>query len=466
VSGAGRNDRTIYLPDILFPLAVGPENASLQAYANSQIHAVASPQSNPKNFAYPWRDTYCEERQWSMPLCPGKTGHQGVDIRASGPENKTFVAVAMDDAIVTSITKNTTVILRAKDYSCRYLHMDFDSIQAAGVQVGKQVKRGQPIGKVSNIMGQTPSTSIHLHFDCHKVINGTNVHLPVYSSLVHAYRKAWGLAPMNKGGELDVDPLREVSTGGTVPTPTGPVVIDSSLPKTFQTKNYGAITPQTEPNAWPDYIKTWPQLNTALQIRDKFGKIIPAFQSDESGIGVWWYWMVKRAGFGPAGSVSFEQIALKYSGAQQVDDDAVAPYVLAYSGTPDRPGLSSQYFGRFVPKSESMSLADKEVRWRIAQTLFHHEAGRKMPFDRTTFERGVGLGSAVLDGTSIPGSPGGTTPKPTGPVAGPTGSTEGPVCASAPGTMEIVVGRFTLRVAPGTDDASVARMVDLLDKRR
>lgn len=466
VSGSGRSDRTIYLPDILFPLAVGSDNAGLQAYANSQIHPIATPQSNPKNFSYPWRDTYCEERQWGMPLCPGKTGHQGVDIRASGPENKTYVAVAMDDAIVTAITRNTTVILRAKDYSCRYLHMDPDSIRAAGLEVNKQVKRGQPVGKVSNIMGQTPSTSIHLHFDCHKVVNGTNLHLPVYTSLVHAYRKAWRIAPMNNGAQLDVDPVREVSSGTIVPTPSGPSIVDSGLPKTFQTKNYGAITPQTEPKDWPTYIKTWPQLNLALEIRDKFGKIIPAFQTDEAGLGIWWYWIVKRAGFGSSGNVSFEQIATKYSGAQQGDDEAVVPYVRAYSGTPDRPGLSQQYFNRFVPKNESMSLADRDVRWQIAQTLFHHEAGRKMAFDRATFERGVALGNAVLEGTPIPVTPSGTTQPQPGPSAGSTGPADGQVYKYPPGMMEIVIGRFTLRIAPVADEASVAKIVDLLDKRR
>jgi len=34
-----------------------------------------------------------------------------------------------------------------------------------------------------------------------------------------------------------------------------------------------------------------------------------------------------------------------------------------------------------------------------------------------------------------------------------------------PGSAEIVIGRFTLRVAPGMDEATVGRLVDLLNKR-
>src|SRR5262245_9925265 len=71
VSGHGRTDRHIYVPNMGFPLQVGTRFNSQHAYANSQIHATASPQSNPANFAYPWHDTYCEERGWTMPLCPG-----------------------------------------------------------------------------------------------------------------------------------------------------------------------------------------------------------------------------------------------------------------------------------------------------------------------------------------------------------------------------------------------------------
>jgi hypothetical protein len=42
---------------------------------------------------------YCEERQWPMPLCPGKNGHQGVDIRPQTPDNATWPVLAADDGV-------------------------------------------------------------------------------------------------------------------------------------------------------------------------------------------------------------------------------------------------------------------------------------------------------------------------------------------------------------------------------
>src|SRR5262249_45013779 len=83
-----RNDRTIYFPDVIFPLAVGPTAGNAQAFANSQING-------PTPFQYPWHDTYCEKREWTMPLCPTGKGHQGVDISPSTKENVKWQAVAM-----------------------------------------------------------------------------------------------------------------------------------------------------------------------------------------------------------------------------------------------------------------------------------------------------------------------------------------------------------------------------------
>jgi hypothetical protein len=490
LSGSGRVDRHIYVPGMLFPLQVGPNFNNQHAFANSQIHG-------PETFAYPWRDTYCEEREWTMPLCPSGKGHQGDDIRPNQKIDKHWIAVAMDDAVVTNITHNTTVELRATDgkKTCRYLHMDFASIGEFGLTVNSTVRRGDPVGKVSNIMGGTPSTSIHLHFDCHQVINGRIVHVPVFTSLISAYRTAWGLDPANNNGELVFDPMRERSTGfsGSVGTTPG-TNPDPSQPKTWQSRNYGALTPQTEPPNWPQYIKTWPHLNLGLQIRDKFGKVIPAFFNDEAGIGIWWYWMVIRAGFGAQGKVSFEDIAFRYSGAMSRSDPAVDMYVSNYSGTSDNPGISRLYFSRFVPRTELLNLADMDTRWKIAQTIFQHEGGKPVPFDRATFERGIALGTSIIDphaggtapggiapgettpggtapGGTIPGGtapggtpgatlPGGTAPGGVGPVGIGSGS---PIC---PACIELVVNdKYVLRIGNQVDGPMLNRLLDLLDRR-
>ena len=125
VSGQGRaNDRTIYFPNIVFPLGAGPAINNAHAYANSQVHPISPPGNSAKNYVYPWHDTFCEERQWSMPLCPGKTGHQGVDIRPQSPQNATWPVFAVDDGVVTQLTTFTTVEIRSGSndpYRCRCL---------------------------------------------------------------------------------------------------------------------------------------------------------------------------------------------------------------------------------------------------------------------------------------------------------------------------------------------------------
>ncbi|MBQ0822678.1 M23 family metallopeptidase [Microvirga sp. HBU67558] len=470
--GAGReNDRTIYLPGLLFPLAAGPAFGNAHAYANSQIHPSGGPGNSEENYAYPWRDTYCEKRSWDMPLCPGKTGHQGLDIRPQRPERNAFPALAMDNGVVTSITSNTTVTIRSNaNYYCRYLHLDRDSITQAGLKVGAAIRRGDVVGKVSNIMGGIPNTTIHLHFDCHKTINGRTVRLPIYASVVAAYRRAWQLDPLDTGGSLGVDPIRELSIGAKVSLRSDSAA-DAKLPKSIRTKNFGAITPQTEPASWPLYIRRWPDLLPDVEIRDAFGKIIPAFASPEAGVGLWWYWIVQRAGFGAAGTVSFEKIAVKYSGASSPSEPVVAKYAGNYSGTAEKPGLSSLYFGRFVNRAEDLNLADAEVRWNIARTIFHYEAGRQDVVDRSTFDRGIQLANMILQkgfDAPLPGpvtDP--STPLPPGVQAPLAASGGSPVAGTAPSSgMEIVLGRYVIRVGQTVDSAALSRVLDVLESRR
>lgn len=137
-----------------------------------------------------------------------------MDIRPSTNENATWRAVAMDDGVVTTITNNTTVTIRSKrNFYCRYLHMNRQSITDAGLVVGKEIRKGDIVGKVSNIMGGIPDTTIHLHFDCYKNVNGEVVRFPVYTSLISAYRQAWGLPGLNSNGTLGSDQERELRAG-------------------------------------------------------------------------------------------------------------------------------------------------------------------------------------------------------------------------------------------------------------
>jgi murein DD-endopeptidase MepM/ murein hydrolase activator NlpD len=218
--GQGRTgDRRIYAPDMLFPLQVAKGQA---AYPNTQVYRPGGAhgrgrECDPRNYSMPWSDNYCEKRSWSMPLCPAGVGHQGQDIRPPTCKDAFWDVVAAEDGTITQVTQNTTIMLRGNSGTVyRYLHTHPATIR---VWPGQSVKRGEPLAKTSNFMGGTRSTTIHLHLDIKAAVrmNGAVrwAWVPVYTSLIHAFRKHLGLDPlMTARRELGVDPERELEAGG------------------------------------------------------------------------------------------------------------------------------------------------------------------------------------------------------------------------------------------------------------
>lgn len=189
-SGTGRRgDNYVYAPYIHFPIEKAP------AYINSQVYGIGGYLGTKgslcdlKNYQYPWHDNYCEKRGWSMPLCAGGKGHQGVDIRTATCEKNRYYTVAVEDGVITYIGTYTVKLRTKEGRTYRYLHMSPQSIL---VKRGQIVKRGQRLGLVSNNMGST-KTSIHLHFDMKQTIKVGNqsksVFVPLYSSLIEAYKR-------------------------------------------------------------------------------------------------------------------------------------------------------------------------------------------------------------------------------------------------------------------------------------
>jgi murein DD-endopeptidase MepM/ murein hydrolase activator NlpD len=255
-----KGDRTVYLPNIIFPLQLAPDQ---HPHMNSQIWGhggsgwngqggAGGSECDPINYdPMQQRDTYCEVRSWSMPMCPGGTGHQGQDIRPPTCKNNAWNVVAVVDGMITQVTSNTTVRLKGGDGTDYfYLHMHPQSIT---VKVGQTVKQGDVLGHVSSYMDGDPNgTTIHLHFQVRQTIRVDgkimSVYVPPFTSLIAAYRKAKGLDPgIGPDGNLIVDPQREI----TAPTTTSAQDTSSAPSGTAPPVTTPATTPPSTPPISP-----------------------------------------------------------------------------------------------------------------------------------------------------------------------------------------------------------------------
>lgn len=253
-AGRGRDDRYVYLPNMIFPLKLGD---GLFPHMNSQIWgyggggwngkgAAGGSENDPRNFdPLKQRDNYCEVRSWDMPLCPGGAGHQGQDIRPPSWKDNHWEAVAAEDGTIVNVTSNTTVQLKTADGTdYYYLHMHPKSIT---VKTGAKVKQGQVLGKVSRYMGGKIGTSLHLHLQVRQRIQvgskTVQVYVPTFPSLIAALRRAKGLDPgIGSDGNLLVDAGLEIGAPKPPPTPPAPEPAPAPTP---------APTPAPEPTPAP-----------------------------------------------------------------------------------------------------------------------------------------------------------------------------------------------------------------------
>lgn len=191
-SGEGLTDGTVYAPGMRFPMEEGPAYANSQVYGHGGSHAPPGGHGHcyKDNYAYPWRDNFCETRSWDMPLCPAGKGHQGQDIRPATCVKGVHWVVAAVDGTITHIGSYSVYLTAPDGTRFDYLHMS-----DVAVKEGDEVKRGQRIGKVSNEFGGTPTT-IHLHFNIMQNVAGIgDVFVPPYTSLVRSYQGLLGLLP-------------------------------------------------------------------------------------------------------------------------------------------------------------------------------------------------------------------------------------------------------------------------------
>ena len=231
---SGRVDYTTFA-SIRFPLADSP------AYANSQIYRDrARPKSAVReaaasmDYAYPWRDNFCERRGFPVGQCFAGIGHQGQDLRpapCAAPLGNDRCepghnAVAVRDGAIMRSPKQEAVyvvINTANEHMrFRYLHMEPRKMDEDNLLSGRDVREGEMIGQVSNYSQKENGTSYHLHFDVQVPTRTGWVFVNPYMTLVTAYERLIG----GRGVEIVDSPQAAQATeidSGSPPQPASAV---------------------------------------------------------------------------------------------------------------------------------------------------------------------------------------------------------------------------------------------------
>jgi murein DD-endopeptidase MepM/ murein hydrolase activator NlpD len=189
-TGSGVRSETIFAPGMRYPIETAPSFPNSQVYGRGGYLGPGGGLCDAANYAYPWRDNFCEKRGWQTPACPGGKGHQGQDIRAMDCKNAVHWVVAVEDGVITKIGGWSVNLKGTSGREYIYLHMRMRDL---AVRQGQQVTRGQRMGKVSNDFGGQP-TSVHLHFEIRAniALPGQPAgfrKVPPYSSLVDSYKR-------------------------------------------------------------------------------------------------------------------------------------------------------------------------------------------------------------------------------------------------------------------------------------
>lgn len=189
-SGTGYAQDTVFVPGMRFPIEEANAQANSQVYGHGGMNGPGGAQCDAANYAFPWRDNFCETRGYSTPMCPAGTGHQGQDIRPPTCKKGVYWAVAAEAGTISAIGSYSVTLMSDSGTVFRYLHLDMKQL---AVRVGDVVPRGGHIGLVSNDFNDTPTT-IHLHFEIKQSValpNGrtTITFVPPYTSLVDAHER-------------------------------------------------------------------------------------------------------------------------------------------------------------------------------------------------------------------------------------------------------------------------------------
>jgi hypothetical protein len=225
---SGRADPTVYAK-IRFPIEQAPAYANSQSFMNwgdcdhtgrvglsgsgkqatyrCQVNTKTLVHDESKNYAYPWRDNFCEHRYFYVGECPAGLGHQGQDIRPSScvfrnegadrcmPYHDNVVAVR--DGVIMRAPGDAALYLvvdsPGEHIRFRYLHMNPQMLDAAGMVSGREVSAGEVIGMVGTFDSKYEGgTTYHLHFDVQVPTRDGWVFVNPYMTLVASYERLIG----------------------------------------------------------------------------------------------------------------------------------------------------------------------------------------------------------------------------------------------------------------------------------
>jgi hypothetical protein len=197
----GRADYTAY-SQIRFPLEKAPAFVRSQSFRNRKSSSKSLDELANRNDASPWRDNFCEARDFGVGQCAGGFGHQGQDIRAAcslrneavdrcDPRQQAVVAVR-DGVLIRSPKQQAATLqvnTRNEHIRFRYMHMNPADMDTGGILSGRRVEEGERIGVVSNYLDHPNGTTRHLHFDVQVFTRDGWLWVNPYVTLISAYER-------------------------------------------------------------------------------------------------------------------------------------------------------------------------------------------------------------------------------------------------------------------------------------
>jgi hypothetical protein len=223
----GRADATVYAK-ISFPMAQAPAYVNSQSFMNwgdcnftgrvslhgdgktaayhCRVNSIPLLDDESKNYAYPWRDNFCEHRDFYVGQCPSGLGHQGEDMRPATCLFRTDGAgrcdpyqddlVAVRDGVLMRDSGDEALYLvvdsAGEHIRFRYLHMDPQMLDADGLINDRRVTEGEVLGAVDNYEHRQAGTSYHLHFNAQVFTRDGWVFVSPYMTLVASYERLIG----------------------------------------------------------------------------------------------------------------------------------------------------------------------------------------------------------------------------------------------------------------------------------